>query len=54
MHEFKVIPYEDGQLTIQEDGVISDRNEIGGEEHEDAVNSPPKSSGVQLSSKVSF
>ena len=53
MHEFKVIPYEDGQLTIHEDGVISDRNEIGGEEH-DAVNSPPKSSGVQLSSKVSF
>ena len=54
MREFEGPSYEDGQFVVQEDGGISDRNEIGGEEHEDAVKSPPKGSGVRLSSKVSF
>ena len=46
MCEFEGPSYEDGQFVIQEDGGISDRNEISGEEHEDAVKSPPKGSGV--------
>ena len=46
MREFEVPSYEDGQFIIQEDGGISDRNEIGGKEHEDAVKSPPNGSGV--------
>ena len=54
MREFEASSYEDGQFVIQEDGGISDRNEIGSEEHEDAVKSPPKGSSVQLSSEVSF
>ena len=54
MCEFEGPSCEDGQFVIQEDGGISDRNEIGGEEHEDAVKSPPKGSGVRLSSEVSF
>ena len=46
MHEFEGPSYEDGQFVVQEDGGISDKNEIGGEEHEDAVKSPPKGSSV--------
>lgn len=39
-------------LFAEEDGAISDRDEIDGEEHENAVKSPPKGTGVRLSSEV--
>ena len=42
----------DGQLYTH-DIVISDREETQGEEHDEAVKSPPKGSGVQLGSEVS-
>lgn len=43
----------EGLLNIEEETVISDRNEMEGEEHEDAVQSPPKGSGVRVASDVS-
>ena len=33
---------------------ISDRDEVDGEEREEAVKSPPKGSGIRLGSKVCF
>ena len=37
---------DDGQLYVQDKEVISDRDEMSNEEHEDAVKSPPKAVGV--------
>lgn len=48
----KVLSNEDGQLYTYEEGAISDRDEMNGEEHDDAVKSPPKGSGVRLGSEV--
>lgn len=45
---------DDGTLFAQDDGGISDRDERIGEEHEDAMKSPPKGSGVRLGSEVSL
>ena len=42
----------DDQLYLH-DIAISDREETQGEEHDEAVKSPPKGSGVQLGSEVS-
>ena len=33
---------------------ISNRDEVDGEEHEEAVKSPPKGSGIRLRSEVCF
>lgn len=41
-------------LCVQEGVVISDKDEMEGEEHEDAVKSPPKVPGVCVSSEVSY
>ena len=43
----------DGQLFVVDEG-ISDRDEMSGEEHKEAMKSPPKGSGVQLGSEVSL
>ena len=45
---------DDGQLFIIDGGVISDKDEMIGEEHEEAVKSPPKGSGVHVGSEVSL
>ena len=47
-----VYSHEDGQL-FHMDG-ISDRDEVDGEEREEAVKSPPKGSGIRLGSEVCF
>lgn len=44
---------DDDQLYAQ-DIAISDREETQGEEHDEAVKSPPKGSGVRLGSEVSL
>ena len=41
-------------LCVQEGAVISDKDEMEGKEHEDAVKSPPKIPGVHVSSEVSY
>lgn len=41
-------------LFAEEDGAISDTDEIDSEEHENAVESLPKGTGIRLSSEVSF
>ena len=41
-------------LCVQEGVVISDKDEMEGEEHEDAVKSPPKVPGICVSSEVSY
>ena len=43
---------DEGAWNYHEDGVISERDEMEGQEHEEAMKSPPKGSGVQLTSKV--
>ena len=43
---------EDGQLFLM-DG-ISNRDEVDGEECEEAIKSPPKGSGIRLGSEVCF
>ena len=48
----KAMVLTDEQLYV-DDIAISDRDEIHGEEQEEAVKSPLKGSGVQLGSKVS-
>ena len=48
----RVYSNEDGQLFLM-DG-ISDRDEVDGEEREEAVKSPPKGSGIRLGSEVCF
>ena len=40
-------------LFTEEDGAISDRDKIDGKEHENAMKSPHKDTGVRLSYKVS-
>lgn len=45
---------DDGQLFVIDGGVISDKDEMVGEEHEEAVKSPPKGSGVRIGSEVSI
>jgi hypothetical protein len=51
----QVVMNDDGQLFMQQDnGVISDRDEILGEEYEYAVKSPPKAMGIREKSDVSF
>lgn len=45
---------DNGQLFIIDGGVISDKDEMVGEEHEEAVKSPPKGSGVHVGSEVSL
>ena len=45
---------DDRQLYTQEDGVISERDELEGEEHEDAIRSPLKGPGVCIQSNVKF
>ena len=54
MSSIQVLQNDDGQLYIQDKEVISDRDEMSSEEHEDAVKSPPKAVGVWLGSEVSF
>ena len=43
-----------GGLYVQDDVVISDKDKMVGEEHEDAVRSPLKGSGVHITSEVSY
>ena len=40
-------------LYVQEDVVISDKDEMVGKEHEDTVRSPLKGSGIRITSEVS-
>ena len=47
-------PQDDGQLIVQDEEVISNRDEMSGEEHKDAMKCPPKAVGVWLGSEVSF
>ena len=54
MSGIQVLQNDDGQLFVQDEEVISDRDEMSGKEHEDAVKSPPKAVGVRLGSEVSF
>ena len=63
LDEVHVESNNDGQLYIHDDDeqfhlpdydAISDRDEINGKEHEDAVKSPLKGSGVRLGSEVSY
>ena len=49
-----IIMIDDRQLYMQEDGVISERDELEGKEHEDAIRSPPKGPGVHIQSNVKF
>ena len=49
-----IITIDDRQLYTQGDGVISERDELQGEEHEDAITSPPKGPGVRIQSDVKF
>ena len=42
----------EGPWNHYEDGVILERDEIEGQEHEEAMKSPPKGSGVRLTSEV--
>ena len=42
----------EGAWNYHEDGVILERDEMEGQEHEEAMKSPPKGSGVRLDSKV--
>ena len=46
MSSIQVLQNDDGQLYVQDKEVISDRDEMSNEEHEDAVKSPPKAVGV--------
>ena len=43
-----------GGLYVQDDMVISNKDEIVGEEHEDTIRSPLKGSGVHITSEVSY
>ena len=54
MSSIQVLQNDDGQLFVQDKEVISNRNEMSGKEHKDAMKSPLKALGVQLGSKVSF
>ena len=54
MDSIQVLQNNDRQLFVLNEEVISNRDEIGSEEHEDAVKSPPKAAGIQLGSKVGF
>ena len=47
----QVFSNNDGQLFVVDEG-ISDRDEMSGEEHEEAMKSPPKGTSVQLGSEV--
>ena len=49
-----IIMIDDRQLYTQEDGVISERDELEGKEHEDTIRSPPKGPGVHIQSDVKF
>lgn len=49
-----ILSNDDGQLFIFDGGVISNKDEMLGEEHEEAVKSPPKGSGVCVGSEVSL
>ena len=50
--EMSYIQGNKGPWSYYEDGVILERDEIEGQEHEEAMKSPPKGSGVQLTSEV--
>ena len=52
MGEFGVVSNCD-YLFAEEDGAISDRDEIDSKEHENTMKSPPKGTGVRLSSEAS-
>ena len=54
MSSIQVLQNNDGQLFVQNEEVISSRDEMSGKEHKDAMKSPPKAVGVWLGSKVSF
>lgn len=45
---------DDRQLYTQEDGIISERDELEDKEHEDAIRSPLKGPGVHIQSNVKF
>ena len=47
-----IITIDNRQLYMQEDGVISERDELEGEEHEDAIRSPPKGPGLCTDTSV--
>lgn len=49
-----IVMNNDGQLFMQDEYVISDRDEMEGDEHEDAVKSPLKGVGVCVHNDVSF
>ena len=42
----QVLQNDDGQLFVQDEEVISNRDEMSGEEHKDAMKCPPKAVGV--------
>ena len=52
VNEYMII--DKGGLYVQEDTVISDKDEMVGKEHEDGMWSPPKGSGVHITSEVSY
>ena len=41
-----------GLWSYRDNGIILERDEMEGQEHEVALKSPPKGSGVRLNSKV--
>ena len=48
MGSIQVLQNDDGQLFVLDKEVISNRDEIGGEEHEDAVQSPQRPQAFNL------
>ena len=46
MSGIQVLQNNDGQLFVQDEEVISNRDEMSGKEHEGAMKSPPKAVGV--------
>ena len=50
--DFEMDDIRGGPWSYDGDGVISERDETEGQEHEEAVKSPPKGSGVRLTSEV--
>ena len=46
MSSIQVLQNNDGQLFVQNEEVISSRDEMSGKEHKDAMKSPPKAVGV--------
>ena len=43
-----------GGLYVQDDVIISDKDKMVGEEHENTIRSPLKGSGIHITSEVSY